>query len=163
MTDETPLGFRERPTPPTQRRTVRQELDHAALQLAMYHNRLDVAEYNTAPWPDLDVAGRAQYLREAKRTIGALGLLGWAPLHPHATLYLTDERDSLKSLRETLAVAQGALPQWAEEWGIVREEEAERHAERIGRLISEIDRQRPLGPDGKHGDLHTPSCGCEDR
>lgn len=161
MTDETPLNFRERPTPPTQRRTARQELDHAALQLAMYHNRLDVAEYNTAPWPDLDVAGRAQYLREAKRTIGALGLLGWAPLHPHATLYLTDERDSLKSLRETLCRAQTAM--LGPNGHGAHYPEIMTEVERLGRLIAEIDRQRPLGPDGKHGDLHTPSCGCEDR
>lgn len=31
----------------------------------------------------------------------------------------------------------------------------------IQNLIDCIDlRHRPLGPDGKHGDLHTPSCGC---
>lgn len=135
-------------------RTVEQEFAHAALQLAMYHNRLDQAEYNTAAWADLDVVGRAQYLKEAKRTIGALGMLGWAPLHPHATLYLTDERDTLKALRETLCQAESALrATWNDEIDLLR----------IGRLIAEIDRQRPLGPDGKHGDLHTPSCGCEDR
>ena len=30
-------------------------------------------------------------------------------------------------------------------------------------LINECDRHRPLGPDGKHGDRHTPTCGCEDK
>ncbi len=61
------------------------------------------------------------------------------------------QEDSLKMLRETLcAVQTGAA-------GNRRQE----HSERIGRLIAEIDRQRPLGPDGKHGDLHTPTCGCE--
>lgn len=140
-----------------ERRTVQQELAHAALQLAMYHNRLDQAEYGTAAWADLDVVGRAQYLKEAKRTVGAMGLLGWAPLHPHATLYLTDERDTLKMLRETLCEAQGALGE--EGWN----ERAPDYIARLGRLIAEIDRQRPLGPDGKHGNLHTPSCGCEDR
>lgn len=29
-------------------------------------------------------------------------------------------------------------------------------------LIADIDRQRPLGPDGKHGDRHTALCQCED-
>ena len=29
-------------------------------------------------------------------------------------------------------------------------------------LIRWIDHHRPLGPDGTHGDLHTPTCGCED-
>jgi hypothetical protein len=30
-------------------------------------------------------------------------------------------------------------------------------------LCDQIDVHRPLGRDGKHGDLHTPTCGCEDR
>ena len=29
-------------------------------------------------------------------------------------------------------------------------------------VIDLIDQIRPLGPDGKHGDRHTPYCGCED-
>lgn len=62
-------------------------------------------------------------------------------------LYLADSRDSLKLIRETLCVAQTAV--------------SNQHRERIQRVIAEIDRQRPLGPDGKHGDRHTPSCGCE--
>ncbi len=28
-------------------------------------------------------------------------------------------------------------------------------------LIDHLDLHRPLGPDGKHGDRHTPTCGCE--
>jgi len=84
---------------------------------------------------------------------------------PFALLELRDERDSLKMLRETLASAQSALLAQLP----VPMHEADRgvriaiDAERLGRLIAEIDRQRPLGPDGKHGDLHTPTCGCEDR
>lgn len=35
-------------------------------------------------------------------------------------------------------------------------------SDRLGALIAEIDRNRPLGPDGAHGDRHTPTCGCED-
>lgn len=30
-------------------------------------------------------------------------------------------------------------------------------------LIFMIDWHRPLGPDGTHGDLHTETCGCEDK
>jgi len=74
-----------------------------------------------------------------------------------AVLELRDERDSLKMLRETLCAARAWL------LAPLRSESDDRHAERIGRLIDEIDRQRPLGSDGKHGDLHTPTCGCEDR
>ena len=33
----------------------------------------------------------------------------------------------------------------------------------IGSLIKDLDGHRPLGPDGKHGDLHTATCGCDDR
>lgn len=33
----------------------------------------------------------------------------------------------------------------------------------IGRLVMDLDKHRPLGTDGKHGDLHTSTCGCEDR
>lgn len=30
-------------------------------------------------------------------------------------------------------------------------------------LISRIDQHRPVGSDGKHGNLHTSTCGCEDK
>lgn len=30
-------------------------------------------------------------------------------------------------------------------------------------LIEMIDRHRPLGNDGKHGNRHTATCGCEDK
>lgn len=33
----------------------------------------------------------------------------------------------------------------------------------VGALINIIDEHRPLGPDGKHGNLHTPTCGCQDK
>lgn len=32
---------------------------------------------------------------------------------------------------------------------------------RLQMLLNEIDRHRPLGSNGKHGNLHTPTCGCE--
>lgn len=76
-----------------------------------------------------------------------------------SVLVLTDPADTLKMLRETLCVAQIAM-------GVEPGEDIEsliRHRERIQRLIGEIDRQRPLGADGKHGDRHTPTCGCVDR
>lgn len=55
----------------------------------------------------------------------------------------------LKMLRETLCRAQN--------------DANDSDMRRLSALIAEIDRHRPLGPDGKHGDLHTPTCGCEDR
>ena len=63
---------------------------------------------------------------------------------------------SPKSLREKLCIQQTFAPD-----AFTREE--------IGRLIRILDLHRPLGNDGKHGatgghpDLHTPTCGCEDK
>ncbi|UDL16278.1 hypothetical protein SEA_KOZIE_82 [Microbacterium phage Kozie] len=66
----------------------------------------------------------------------------------------------LKALREALAVAQAAV-----DWTYNGMEEADKPPviARLGQIIAEIDRNRPLGPDGKHGNLHTPTCGCDDR
>lgn len=62
--------------------------------------------------------------------------------------------DSLKMVRETLCVAQTSI-------GNSTEPRAGVHLARLGRLIDDIDRQRPLGADGRHGDLHTRTCGCK--
>jgi hypothetical protein len=56
----------------------------------------------------------------------------------------------LKMLREDLARAQSRAV-------------SRSSMVRFDRLIAQIDELRPLGPDGTHGDRHTPSCGCEDR
>jgi hypothetical protein len=64
--------------------------------------------------------------------------------------------DTLKMVREALCVAQHGL-------GYLHDRNADRHRELLGRLIEGIDQQRPLGPDGKHGHLHTITCGCEDK
>ena len=34
------------------------------------------------------------------------------------------------------------------------------YAKIIAEMIQECDQKRPLGTDGKHGDLHTLECGC---
>lgn len=60
---------------------------------------------------------------------------------------------SVKALRETLAVAQTEVCNADAEYG--------KHAKILQELIDQCDLFRPLGPDGKHGDLHTPWCGCE--
>lgn len=62
--------------------------------------------------------------------------------------------DSPKMLRETLCFAQTVV-------GYAGTSRASEHVERIQRLIDACDIHRPLGPDGKHGDRHTPTCGCE--
>ena len=65
--------------------------------------------------------------------------------------------DTPKMLRETLCSAQAHI-------GLndADTDRAVEHIARLQRLIDECDRHRPLGPDGKHGDRHTPTCGCED-
>jgi len=64
------------------------------------------------------------------------------------TAHLAVPASDLRRLREALCRAEtgsGAL-----------------HRAVLGSLIDEIDRHRPLGPDGTHGDRHTATCGCED-
>lgn len=63
--------------------------------------------------------------------------------------FLVVEASDLKMLRETLTRVQTAPLRDADR-------------DRLGALIEQIDLHRPLGPDGTHGDRHTPTCGCED-
>ena len=65
--------------------------------------------------------------------------------------------DGPKMLRETLCAAQNAIAHRPYDEG-----RKQSHIDRLSRLIAECDRHRPLGANGKHGDLHTPTCGCED-
>jgi hypothetical protein len=64
----------------------------------------------------------------------------------------------LKMLRETLCTAQHGLAYRPGDNARFQE-----HSRRIGALIAQIDIFRPLGPDGKHDNRHTPFCGCEDK
>jgi hypothetical protein len=66
---------------------------------------------------------------------------------------------SPKMTREALCAAQWALAEVARQGLDVGTTPA--RIARLGELIREIDVHRPLGPDGKHGDRHTPYCGCE--
>lgn len=65
--------------------------------------------------------------------------------------------DSPKAIREALCLAQSSV--------LCRPADRDRvHAvvAVLKRLIDECDRHRPIGPDGKHGNRHTPTCGCDD-
>lgn len=57
---------------------------------------------------------------------------------------------SPKTIRELLCEQQT----WAPD-DITRNE--------MDEMIAVLDWHRPLGRDGKHGDRHTPTCGCEDK
>lgn len=63
----------------------------------------------------------------------------WAPILGHPKL-----------MREALCVAQHAP-------GL-----SDRQSVRLERLIDACDLLRPIGPDGKHCNRHTPWCGCDD-
>ena len=60
--------------------------------------------------------------------------------------------DTIKMIRETFCVAQVHL-------GRSDDYRKREHLDRLQRLIDDCDQQRPLGHDGKHGSLHTPTCG----
>ena len=68
--------------------------------------------------------------------------------------------DGLKSTREALCAAQSALAERAITGRDV--DAAPIWVESLQYLINGIDVHRPIGTDGKHGDLHTPTCECED-
>lgn len=62
---------------------------------------------------------------------------------------------TLKSIREAMCLAQAAL-------GHAGTDQMMHASDVLADLICDIDRQRPLGPNGKHGDLHTRDCQCDD-
>ena len=73
------------------------------------------------------------------------------------TLITQHPADTVKMLRETFCVAQVAIG-----YHLAPDSRVDEHLARLQRLIDDCDRQRPLGLDGKHGDLHTDVCGCDD-
>lgn len=69
-----------------------------------------------------------------------------------------------KLMRETLCLAQAALMIDIATSGqdfLAGYARLEAHSKRIQQMIDQIDVIRPLGPDGEHGNRHTPYCGCE--
>lgn len=70
---------------------------------------------------------------------------------------------SPKSLLETLCVVEFALNELGRQKpGYNAGGTIESHLERVRELMAECKRKRPTGPDGKHGNRHTPECGCAD-
>lgn len=64
--------------------------------------------------------------------------------------------DNVKGLREILCLAQY----------VGNQTDGINHSlynRRIQEIINELDKHRPLGSDGKHGNLHTATCGCKDK
>jgi len=59
---------------------------------------------------------------------------------------------SLKMLREALCKEQQHVEEWPGDIQLY-----------VRHLIKVIDSHRPLDSSGTHGDLHTSTCGCEDK
>lgn len=74
-------------------------------------------------------------------------------------LILEYPADTIKMIRETLCFAQSVVNRAY----YIYPAELKIHSDRLQRMIAECDRQRPLASDGKHGKLHTHTCGCEDK
>lgn len=74
---------------------------------------------------------------------------------PVEVVDLTECDVSLKMLREALCIAQADLDD--------RLDGRRGTSLRLQKLINLIDRHRPLDADGRHGNLHTATCGCEDK
>lgn len=62
--------------------------------------------------------------------------------------------DTLKMVREALSYAMTEKQTWSTDQG-------KKYSAILQRLVADIERQRPTGSDGKHGDLHTPECQCD--
>ncbi len=73
---------------------------------------------------------------------------------------LFEIHDDIKMLRETLCLAQGLINR---AYDCTDHVQRKYHSDRIQSLIDECDHHRPLGVNGKHGNLHTETCGCEDK
>lgn len=93
-------------------------------------------EEEQEPWRDAMRAALAALRAYDATTAPALAT-------PHAD-------DTPEAIIETLAGAQLYTP-------------GEEHVDRLGRLIDAYQQLRPVGSDGKHGDLHTEHCGCADK
>jgi hypothetical protein len=63
---------------------------------------------------------------------------------------------TIKTVGEALSYAETALLSAYPDSG-----QRARYAEVIAELLRDVARQRPVGSNGKHGELHTSTCGCE--
>ncbi|ASR84086.1 hypothetical protein SEA_TEACUP_74 [Arthrobacter phage Teacup] len=91
---------------------------------------------------------------------GVIIKLGWSPAYPdptpeqHEKQKIELEIESVKGLREDLCVVQSALNMYPSG-------DQKSRVRRIGEIINQLDVMRPLGSNGKHGNLHTDKCGCD--
>ncbi len=69
--------------------------------------------------------------------------------------------DSPKMLLETICVAQAGIAELMRKGQTSAGGSMRSHMDRLQRLADECNRHRPTGRGGKHGNLHTPTCGCQ--
>lgn len=65
---------------------------------------------------------------------------------------------SIKTIGEALSFAECAVLNFYPDTA-----QRAHYARVLGDLLADVARQRPTGNDGKHGERHTPTCGCEDK
>jgi len=71
-------------------------------------------------------------------------------------------RDGRPSKRAALMVDSSEMKMFSETLRIAQSRchRSPHDRARIGALLAEVDRHRPISNDGKHGDQHTRTCGC---
>lgn len=82
----------------------------------------------------------------------------WSLMGGAGSITAYEVRVPPKVLRETLCLAQSLFAN-----GQPFVSNPGSHIATLQLVINECDRHRPVGVDGKHGDRHTKTCGCEDR
>lgn len=76
-----------------------------------------------------------------------------ADANPQPAAALRVDSSDMKMLGEALAVAENLIS---------AEPQYRSLARHLGGLLRQVNHHRPTGTDGKHGDLHTATCGCDD-
>ena len=134
------------------------EVMHDAYEDAAKAEGWETQERSRKPWSDVPEANKAT-MRAAVRAVVTSGLLaGDVPGRSEAEGAAVYSSHTIKTIGEALSYAECALLNFYRDNG-----QRAMYARVIADLLADIERQRPTGPDGKHGDRHTPTCGCADR
>lgn len=72
---------------------------------------------------------------------------------------VSDRYQYPKQVREALCAAQSGLAELARRGMAV--DQVPHWTETLRALIDQVDEARPVGPDGRHGEKHTRTCGCD--
>lgn len=103
-------------------------------------------------WPGVAEVPEIDVMRSDMRR-GFMRGVEWADTNPQPAAALWVDPSDMKMLGEALAVAENRL---------LSEPQYRSLARHLGGLLRQVNHHRPTGTDGKHGDLHTATCGCDD-